>query len=541
MGLPPWETSDSQLFALITGANSGLGFAIASRLIDEFLTSPSTSPNKHLILVLCTRTPIKTRYTISRLRSHLRRQVDYSPFATSLREKAKAQGTEYRWEHVVQRVHFLGVEADLCNLRSVYALADRLVNGTVGSPDATTYDGLRLPHGSPGTQNFSENATQGPWALSQERGSEGVLRSWGWGLSGLRLPRLDVVILSAGMGGWIGVDWLPAVRDVMLDTLEAVTWPKFKLPNVGAVVRSQSSFEAQKASDDEKQPLLSDQAKPDEPPLGEVFCSNVFGHYILAHELMPLLSRPASSSSQVGGKIIWVSSVEALSEHLNIDDIQGLESRTPYEDSKRMIDVLSITSSLPSTQRITASFFDSSNTVTETESNSPSAGEEKLPSVKPKMYLTHPGIFASEIMPLNVFLVWIYKFVFLFVRWLGSPWHSIEPYKAAVAPVWLALTDIEELDAMEGQGAKKAKWGSATDRGGEERVMKTEVGGWGWDGTIESADDIARRKGRKRGVVDVTKEAREDFEVLGIECWSQMEDLRKKWEGILGVRSSKKV
>ncbi|TVY32735.1 3-keto-steroid reductase [Lachnellula subtilissima] len=537
MGLPPWETSDSQLFALITGANSGLGFSIASRIIDEFLTSPSTSPNKHLVLVLCTRTPIKTRYTISRLRAHLKRLVEYSPFATSLREKAKAQGREYRWEEVVQRVHFLGVEADLCNLRSVYALADRLVNGTIGSPDATTIDGLRLPHGSPGTQSFSEDATQDRWALSKERGSIGAQRSWGWGLSGLRLPRLDVVILSAGMGGWVGVDWLPAVRDVLLDTVEAVTWPKFKLPNIGAVVRSQSSFEA-KNSDEEKQPLLSNQAKPDEPPLGEVFCSNVFGHYILAHELMPLLSRPASSSSHAGGKIIWVSSVEALSEHLNIDDIQGLESQTPYEDTKRLIDVLSLTSSLPSTQRIAAPFFDSLNTVTKTESD---AGEEKLPSAKPTMYLTHPGIFASEIMPLNVLLVWIYKFVFLFVRWLGSPWHSIEPYKAAVAPVWLALTDMEKLDAMEGNGAKKAKWGSATDRGGEERVMKTEVAGWGWDGTVENADDIARRKGRKRGVVNLTKEAREDFEVLGIKCWSQMEDLRKKWEDVLGVKSSKKV
>lgn len=442
---------------------------------------------------------------------------------------------------MVQRVHFLGVEADLCNLRSVYALADRLVNGTVGSPDATTFDGLRLPHGSPGTQSFSDNATQDPWALSQERGSEGAQRSWGWGLSGLRLPRLDVVILSAGMGGWVGVDWLPAVRDVLFDTVEAVTWPKFKLPNIGAVVRSQSSFEAKNSAEGEKQPLLSNQERPDEPPLGEVFCSNVFGHYILAHELMPLLSRPASASSHVGGKIIWVSSVEALSEHLNIDDIQGLESLTPYEDTKRLIDVLSITSSLTSTQRITASFFDSSNTVTESRSNNHPVGVEELPSAKPKMYLTHPGIFASEIMPLNVFLVWIYKFVFLFVRWLGSPWHAIEPYKAAVAPVWLALTDIDKLEAMESEGAQKAKWGSATDRGGEERVMKTEVAGWGWDGTIESGDDIARRKGRKRGVVDLTKEAREDFEVLGIKCWSQMEDLRKKWEGILGVGSSKNV
>jgi 3-keto steroid reductase len=484
---------------------------------------------------------MKTRFTISRLRAHLRKLVDYSPFAKKLRAKAEAQGTEYKWEDMVQRVHFLGVEVDLCNLRSVYALADRLVNGTVGSPDATTFDGMKLPHGSPGTQSYSENAKQDRWALSQEPGSIGAQRSWGWGLSGLRLPRLDVIILSAGIGGWIGVDWLPAVRDVLFDTVEAVTWPTFKLPNVGAVVRSQSSFEAQKASDNDTQPLLTNQAKSDEPPLGEVFCSNVFGHYILAHELMPLLSGPTSPSSHVGGKIVWVSTVEALPEHFSIDDIQGLKSRTPYEDTKRLIDLLSITSALPSTQRVAGPFFDSSNTVTAIKANSNLAVEENSLPVKPKMYLTHPGVFASEIIPLNFVLVFIYKFVFLFVRWLGSPWHPIEPYKAAVAPVWLALTDTEDLDDMEDQGARKAKWGSATNRGGEESVMKTEIAGWGWDGTIESGDNSKRRKGRKRDAIDLTKEAREDFEVIGVKCWAQMEDLRKKWEGILGVRDFKKV
>lgn len=518
---------------------SGLGFAIAARLIDEFLTSPTTPLNKHLVLILCTRSAIKTKFTISRLRAHLRKLAEYSPLATKLRAKAEGQGIEYKWEEIVQRVHFLGVEVDLCNLRSVYALADRLVNGTVGSPEATTIDGLRLPHGSPGTYSYSESVQQDRWALDKTPGSSGAHRSWGWGLSGLRVPRLDVVILSAGMGGWIGLDWLSAVRSVLFDTVEAVTWPSFKLPNFGAVVRSQSSFESTKESSDATQPILSEQEKSNEPPLGEVFCSNVFGHYILAHELMPLLSQSASPSSHAGGKIVWVSSVEALPEHFSLDDLQGLKSQTPYEDTKRLIDLLSITSALPSTQRVAGTFFDSSSTITALNASSNSTLEQKLPPAKPKMYLTHPGIFASEIMPLNFVLVFIYKFVFLFARWLGSPWHPIEPYKAAVSPVWIALTDIDELDEMEGQGSKKAKWGSATDAGGEERVMKTEVAGWGWDGTIESGDSTERRKGRKRGAVDLTKESREDFEVLGVKCWAQMEDLRKTWEGILGVRNGK--
>jgi 3-keto steroid reductase len=506
--------------------------------MDELLTSPSTPPNKHLVLILCTRSPIKTRFTISRLRAHLRQLVDYSKFANKLRAKAKAQGTEYKWENMVQRVHFLGVEVDLCDLKSVYAVADKLVNGTVGSPDATTIDGSKLPFGSPGTKSYSPDVLQDRWALSQRLGSTGSQRSWGWGLSGLRIPRLDVVILSAGIGGWLGVDWLRATRDVLMDPVDAVTWPKYKLPNVGAIVKSQFSSKPSKSSDDATQPLLSNQEKPEEPPLGDVFCSNVFGHYILAHELTPLLSRP-SPSSQTGGKIIMVSSVEALADHFSIDDMQALKSRVPYENTKRLIDLLALTSELPSVKGIAAPFFDGAEAVTTTKAATDQRAKIKVKSVKPRIYLTHPGIFASEIFPLNFILVAIYKFLFLFARWIGSPWHTIDPYKAAVAPVWVALADSNELEEMEGNGMRKIKWGSATDRSGEERVMKTEVPGWGWDGQVENVKSGERRKGRKRDAVDSTKESREEFEVLGGECWKEMESLRKEWEDILGVRKGK--
>ncbi|KAH7419054.1 hypothetical protein BKA64DRAFT_610908 [Cadophora sp. MPI-SDFR-AT-0126] len=529
MGLPPWETSDGQFFALITGANSGLGFSIAARLIDEFFTSPLTTPNKHLILILCTRSPMKTRFTISRLRAHLRVQVESSPFAKTQRAKAKEQGAEYKWEDMVQRVHFLGVEVDLCDLRSVYALADRLVNGTVGSPDATTMDGKKLPHGSPGTASYSPDVEQDRWALSQKPGSIGAQRSWGWGLSGIRIPRLDAVILSAGIGGWVGLNWPLAVKTVLFDTIDAVTWPKYKKSSLGALVKTSNP------TGDAKQPLLENQEKPHEPPLGEVFCANVFGHYILAHELMPLLSRPTSPNAKTCGKVIWVSSIEAVDDKFSIDDFQGLESDSPYESSKRVMDLLALTSKLPSTQRISAPFFDSSKTTTAKKGSS----KNSEPSLRPEMYVTHPGIFASDIMPLPGILVIIYTWVFYFVRWIGSPWHPITPYKAAVSSVWIALTGTEELNAAEGGGLKKIKWGSATNTSGEERVMKTEVPGWGWNGDVEDTAIIKNRKGRKRDAIDLTKEKREDFEVTGAQAWAKIEEMRQEWESVLGINGDK--
>ncbi|KAE8451539.1 hypothetical protein EG329_003612 [Mollisiaceae sp. DMI_Dod_QoI] len=514
----------------------GLGYSIAARMIDEFITSPTTSPEKHLILILCTRAPMKTRFTISRLRAHLRKQADYSPYAAKQRAKAKEQGTEYRWEATVQRIHFLGVEADLCDLRSVYALADKLVNGTVGSPDATTMDGGKLPHGSPGTQSYSKDIQQDTWALSQKPGSIGAQRAWGWGLSGLRIPRLDAVVLTAGIGGWkegwSGIDWPLAIKTVIFDTIEAVTWPRYKVANFGAVVRSQLSTSP---ASSRGEGLLGNHEKQEEPPLGSVFCSNVFGHYILAHELTPLLSRPASPSSKMGGKIVWVSSVEALTKHFSLDDIQGLKSLHPYENSKRLIDLLALTSELPSVRRIADPYFDPSNTTTLSNNVEPIP---KISLVRPKMYLTHPGIFASDIMPLPGILVAIYKLVFLFVRWIGSPWHPIDPYKAAVAPAWIALTSPDALEDMEGHGLAKNKWGSATDTSGAERVMKTEVPGWGWNGQLGDVD-AEKRKGRKRSTPDATKESREDFEIMGAKCWAEMEELRKEWEDVLGVTASK--
>ncbi|KAG9245688.1 hypothetical protein BJ878DRAFT_500353 [Calycina marina] len=525
MGLPPWETSDSQLFVLITGANSGLGHSIAVRLIDEFLTSPNTPLAKHLILILCTRTPIKTRYAISRLRGHVRKVADYSPFAAQCRAKAAAAGTEYKWEHTVMRVHFIGVEADLCDLKSVYACAHRLVNGTVGSPDATTYDGLRLPHGSPGTQAFSDNVVQDRWALSQQPGSSGFQRSWGWGLSGVRIPRIDAVVLNAGIGGWTGVDFVMATKDILLDLCEAVTWPRFKISEVGTLVRPQASFR-RVATAGEQRTLVEEKEGVDEPPLGEVFCSNVFGHYILAHELMPLLSRPASITAKAGGKIIWLSSVEGAT--LNIDDIQGLKAPAAYESSKQLIDFLVFGSELSAVKRVAATFFDVPDGSSKAEG---AATKDK--QAKPRMFVTHPGIFASEILPLNFILVALYKFVFLIARWCGSPWHSISPDKAAVAPVWVALADEETVENMD---MHNIKWGSSTDRGGNERVIHTDVPGWGWDGTLEGAAEGKNRIGRRKTAVDLTKEAREDFEDMAAKCWRQMEDLRKMWESILGVK-----
>ena len=320
---------------------------------------------------------------------------------------------------------------------------------------------------------------------------------------------------------------------VATDLISAVTWPPFKIGSVGEITAPQRvSIDSVKDARG-----LSDTA----PALGQVFTSNIFGHYILCHLLVPLLR-----ASPDQGRIVFVSSIETTPSHFNINDIQGLKSDKSYESSKRLTDILVLTSSLPCTKPFIHRFLStptptSSHTVRSPsegrnlETGAPSSGivladNEYQPSssMSPKIYLCHPGVCATSIVPLPLILTYAMMLGFLIARWLGSPWHTLTAYKGACAPVWLTLTDQEELEDME-QKDGKAKWGSCTDRAGYERVMRTVVEGWGLGGRM-GEEKLAKRKGTRPGTLEITKEDREDFEQLGRDCWSQMETLRLEWE-----------
>jgi 3-keto steroid reductase len=163
----------------------------------------------------------------------------------------------------------------------------------------------------------------------------------------------------------------------------------------------------------------------------------------------------------------------------------------------------------------------------------------------PKMYLTHPGVVASAIFPLPAFLFWAYQLSLTIARLLGSPWHTVDPYRGARSAAWITLQEQATLDELDGE---RVKWGSAANRANESFVKKTEVDGWGWGGRVEGVSEgeseeedgavehvLRKSVGRQRDVADVTKEELEDFEELGRECWEQMEELREEWEEILSL------
>ncbi|PYH88284.1 3-ketosteroid reductase [Aspergillus ellipticus CBS 707.79] len=423
---------DDQVYTLVTGANTGLGFSICCRLMDEFLqTAP---PTRTLTIIFTTRSSKKATDTLRRLQSHL---TSTSTSSTSS-----------------HRITLHPETLDLTNLLSTRTLARRL---------STT------------------------------------------------IPKLDSIILNAGIGGWTGIDWPAAIWNVLTDLVHTVSWFSHKLAPAGMLAPAQTTSE-------------------NEPRLGSIFCANVFGHYMLAHNLMPLLRNTSPASP---GRIIWVSSLEATIEFLDVrTDLQGLRSRTAYESSKTLTDVLALTADLEGPRKWVRGFCDAERV------------DGDVDGPMPNTYLTHPGICGTGILPLAWPLFYLMLAAFWMARWLGSPWHTMWTYAGACAPAWLAGSAQEALDAAEEpyrrSGGGRVKWGSSTDRLGRDGPASTEILGWGYGGVVGGAVVEADRvRRRKRGMKDLTAEERVEFEELGRESWKQMEELRVLWEGILDREEAK--
>lgn len=307
-------------------------------------------------------------------------------------------------------------------------------------------------------------------------------------------PKLDVVICNAGIGGWTGINWPLAIWSILTTWRRALSYPTYKISGTGWVTK----------------PQIPADRKIEEPDLGEVFCANFFGHYLLGHYLAPLLAKhPQREDTR--GRIIWVSSLEAYDFTFDLNDIQGIGSQVPYESSKRMTDIMGITSALTKTSKAVDQYLDGS--------------KDSEQITKPRIYVSHPGICGTSIVPLPLILEYLMFAAFYLARFLGSQWHNITVEKGAVAMVWLALAKQSTLDSME-RNEGLAKWGSATDFWGQERVERSEVAGWGWGGKIGEYT----RKGRNPYAKDLTRESQEQFVETGKKCWEEMEKLRIEWE-----------
>ncbi|KKY34617.1 putative 3-keto steroid reductase-like protein [Diaporthe ampelina] len=477
MAAAPWADVPAKdtFFALVTGANSGIGLGICQRLIDEFLATRSLT--SHLVLIPTARDTRKSAATAALLRSHLGK--------TAASEKLRARGAAP--SDTAARVHLLSLQLDLCDFATVHAAASRLVGGTL--------------------------------ALDGHDG-------------GVRVPRLDAVIFNAGIGGWTGVNWLRLAHNlVTAGWVQATTWPQFKIASEGATVNPLPSQQKQKQANGGGGDNDNDNAAV----VGQVFCANVFGHYLFAHAILPLLTRrrrggEAGDADIPPGRLIWEGSIDGGRDNFCMGDLQALGTHAPYESTKRLTDLLVLTAGLPGSRTHSAPWW----RLPASPGDDGREEEQQQQQQPPKVYVCHPGIVVTTILPLPFWLQCLWTFAAYVARWIGSPWHTNTSYNAAAAMVWLALTAQEALDSA---GAESIKWGSACDIRGNTTVKVTEVDGWGWRGKVEGLDDedgaaglLRKTKGRRSGAQLVTEEMRVEFEETGALCWREMERLRAEWE-----------
>lgn len=339
-----------------------------------------------------------------------------------------------------------------------------------------------------------------------------------------RFQKIDSLILNAGVSGFDGLNWFNAIWTSLINPIQAMTWPTYV-----------------RATPGRRNPKQTD--REDEPVLGHVFTANVFGHYMLTHYLMPLLTvRPQTDPSRV----VWVSSIEACIFDFNVDDIQGLKIARSYQSSKYLTDVLALTSELPHTQPWVSKFNDTP----DSSSSAPSSSPTSRPRSQPAMYTCHPGICATGIVPLPKILYYCMVMAFYICRLLGSPWHVVSAYAGAFAPVFIATSTSQTLDETEssyrrwssdGAVRGRVKWGSACTRFGKEELACTEVEGWGFGGVIGGAPrdcEADQKRRRKTGAKNLTEEDKVNFIETGRRCWREMEELREKWEAILEEEES---
>ncbi|SCU87149.1 LAFA_0E05028g1_1 [Lachancea sp. 'fantastica'] len=213
--------------------------------------------------------------------------------------------------------------------------------------------------------------------------------------------------VNAAQGVYQGIDWMGAVKEVLKNPIDAVTNPTYKMQRIGV-----------KSADG----------------LGLVFQANVFGPYYLIQKLLPQL--------QAGrAVIVWISSIMSDPKYLSLDDIQLLKSPASYEGSKRLVDLLHL------------------------------ATYKDLKNHNITQFVVQPGIFISHsfFQYLNVFSYYGMLFLFYLARELGSPWHNVDGYRAANAPVYVATL------ANPNSEQQNVKYGSATHKDGKEYVRTAEI------------------------------------------------------------------
>ncbi|TFK74365.1 3-keto sterol reductase [Pluteus cervinus] len=248
-----------------------------------------------------------------------------------------------------------------------------------------------------------------------------------------KYPYVSHLICNAGLASFDKIHWPLFFKQLLADPIGLITAPTFNLQHAGEL-----SLDG----------------------LGYVWQSNLFGHYALFRALEPIMS---ASRSPLGSRVIWMSSLEAnpIFWDNEQDDWQLRRTSHSYELSKYQIDLI-------------ATYLD----------------QLALRTGRPnavRHLIAEPGVCSTNVAaaitgPLTDF---IKVMLFYLGRLFGSQHHTIQPFKAAISAVHLALVPLALVTFWVTESPSKGRYmrppvrfGAETGRWGDERVGVTEVKQW---------------------------------------------------------------
>ncbi|CAG8447045.1 5600_t:CDS:2 [Ambispora gerdemannii] len=161
--------------------------------------------------------------------------------------------------------------------------------------------------------------------------------------------------------------------------------------------------------------------------LGETFACNIFGHYVMIHELEDLLA--ASEEA----RIIWTGSSTSAKGYYNAQDYQGLISKFPYEASKYMADLIAI------------------------------ALNSRMNYRNIYTFVTHPGVVATDIMKdhLNWFMAKAMHTALYMSRFLGVNEQTVTSWNGSFSNYYVATSKpTESLKLTVKYGSYIKPWGT---------------------------------------------------------------------------------
>ncbi|KIL67356.1 hypothetical protein M378DRAFT_102521 [Amanita muscaria Koide BX008] len=253
-----------------------------------------------------------------------------------------------------------------------------------------------------------------------------------------KYPYVSHLICNAGLASFSRLDWPVAIKETLLNPGGVPSRPVY----------------------------IQHKGEESVDGFGWVWQCNFFGHFVLFRALESSLSKSPSTS-----RVVWMSSIEASPIFYNSEDWQCKVTDHSYESSKYQIDLIG-------------------NLLDRLASQDPTLTSSRH-------FVVQPGIVSTSISDALVgpLLNFVKLLSFYLARFLGSPHHTISPFKAAIPAVHVALAPLifiiylsgvlptnshisHTLKSQSDPERLPVRFGAETDWWGNERVGLTPVKEW---------------------------------------------------------------